>query len=182
MVNLEMVRQLQALGESVRCVVIFDGVPSDVNDSGVVARWRNVASNALLAGPAAVKPFVRRRAIDTLRGMRRRGGDGNDESGAQERALGYTEVAEHGFVNLYYYLSAAVDRYVTWVYDVDAIVVKADNVWPGVRADYHWTHHINGALTYCTAPGDHHSMFFPENAVKMADALGPMLQRYDRTQ
>ena len=99
----------------------------------------------------------------------------------QERALGYADTDAHGYVNLFYYFTAAADRYEVGRYPVDVLLVKADHVWPSQPHDYHWGQHIDGNLTIVTAPGDHHSMFFPENAPQMARVVGEVLASYDDT-
>ena len=65
-------------------------------------------------------------------------------------------------------------------YPVDVLLVKADHVWPSQPWDYHWSQHVDGELTVVTTPGNHHSMFFPENAPQLGAAISPILDRYDQ--
>ena len=43
-------------------------------------------------------------------------------------------------------------------------VLKADHVSPVQPDDYYWRPHVTGQLRWRNVPGDHHSMFYPENA------------------
>ncbi len=63
--------------------------------------------------------------------------------------------------------------------DVDAGLLKAEWVWPIQPHDYYWGGHILGNIDIVEVPGDHHAMFFPENAPTLAAALRPLLARFD---
>ena len=101
------------------------------------------------------------------------------EREAQERALGY-EAGDAGFVNLYHYFTATANRYQLERYDVNVTVLKADQVWPIHRDDYYWRDHLLGSLEWHSVPGDHHSMFYPENAPALADAVREVLRRVEQ--
>jgi acyl transferase domain-containing protein/thioesterase domain-containing protein/acyl carrier protein len=178
-ITLEMVRQLQELGDEVDHVVLFDSVPSEVVRPNSATRWLRVARNAKRHGVNEVKPFVRRRMLNTVRRYVPERSDRQVEQDDNDRSLGYTDVANQGYVNVYHYLSATLAKHVTGTYQVDATLLKANLVWPEVPDDYKWASHITGALTWVNVPGDHHSMFYPENAPTLASAVSRALRPLD---
>jgi acyl transferase domain-containing protein/thioesterase domain-containing protein len=179
LVALEMVRQLQAVGEQVDCVVLFDSVPAGRMQPGRLARWRRLAGHVRRHGIGPLRPYLRQQLANGLHRVLPERSERTAEHEQQERALGYADTGAHGFVNLFYYFTAAAERYETGVYDVDAILLKADHVWPTQPEDYHWRSHLMGDLIVRTVPGDHHSMFYPEHAPRLAAVLGPLLELYD---
>ena len=171
-VTFEMVRQLQALGEEVRYLVLFDSVPP--GKAGPVDRRDDpqrrsptcAATGYCQAAPLSVPSCqghdqaVRPDATwtDDLRRRTRR------SSGLRRRRL--------GFVNLYYYFSAVAERY--------EIGARSTSTPPCSRRsgcgrsqphDYHWRPaHTVGELDIVEVPGDHNTMFYPENAPRLAEA------------
>ena len=63
--------------------------------------------------------------------------------------------------------------------DVDAVLLKAEWVWPSQPNDYHWGRSVNGRIEIAEVPGDHHAMFYPENAPRLAEVLTQMLDQLD---
>jgi hypothetical protein len=98
---------------------------------------------------------------------------------ANQRELGLLDVEQIGFVNLYYYFGAVADRYEIGSkrVDVDAALLKAQWVWPTQPHDSYWGPHITGHIDIAEVPGDHSAMFYPENAPRLAEVLGPLLDR-----
>ena len=94
---------------------------------------------------------------------------------ADERDLGMRDVESLGFVNLFFYFSAAADKYVMSTIDVNAAILKAEWVWPIQPHDYYWGQYITGRLDIAEVPGDHNAMFYPENAPRLAEVLMPLL-------
>jgi acyl transferase domain-containing protein/thioesterase domain-containing protein/acyl carrier protein len=178
LVTVEMVRQLQDLGEQVDVVVLFDSPSTGSMGVGKWARRRNVARHLVSNGLGPVKPYLKTAAPPWVKRLLRRQEQVLEEE-RQERALGYVDTGSLGFVNLFYYFSAAAERYTTGRYAVDAILLKANKVWPAQSDDYDWGRHLDGELTIRRVPGDHHSMFYPENAPKLASVLRPLLAAYD---
>jgi acyl transferase domain-containing protein/surfactin synthase thioesterase subunit/acyl carrier protein len=179
-VALEMVRQLQELGETVRYVLLFDSVPGGKATPDVRSQARNLIHHARHDGLAAIKPYLKYLVVSALRRYVPERPERSEEIAGEERALGYTEVSAHGFVNLFHYFSAAAEKYQTGRYRVDIGVLQADNVWPKQPADYYWTPHIDGRIDTRHVPGDHHSMFFPENAPRLADVVRELLADVDQ--
>jgi acyl transferase domain-containing protein/thioesterase domain-containing protein/acyl carrier protein len=168
-VTLEMVRQLQDLGEEVAHVILFDSVPPGEATPGFVARVSNFSQNVWRSGWGSVQPFCRRKVSTWYRRLRPYDQWRLDHLAAEERALGTVDV--EGVNNLFSYFSATADRYALKTYDVDTTVLKADYVWPVQPSDYYWGDFIRGSLTIRTVPGDHHSMFYPENVTQLAEVV-----------
>jgi acyl transferase domain-containing protein/thioesterase domain-containing protein/acyl carrier protein len=177
-VALEMARQLKGMGESVDHVVLFDSSPPGTTSPGRRVRWAQL-TRRLVRGQFSVVWGVALRSfkgsvhrVVPERSHRRR------DRELQERALGYDGDLTD-FVNLYHYFSATADQYVLASYDVDVTVLKCDEVWPVIRDDYFWSGYVTGRLAWHIVPGDHHSMFYPENAVRLAAVLRRVLDPLD---
>ncbi len=179
MVAIEMARQLQAAGETVDLVVLFDSPTSGQGMPGPLRRWTNLARHALRHGPRAIKPYLRYQAAGMFHRVVPQRAYRTAQIEQDERDLGYIDTEVHGFVNLYYYFTASAAKYEVGRIDVDALLIKADLVWPVQSEDYGWGEHITGRIEIRTAPGDHDSMFFPENAPALAEALRPALDALD---
>jgi acyl carrier protein len=176
LVALDMVRQLQLAGEVVRLVLLFDSVPPGRAFPGRVKRKLYIVRNAVRHGPSSVRPYLRyvaklwfRRFVPAPGGQAARDFYEHEVGVAQEGT---------GYINLFPYFSATAERYTVTSYDVDVVVFKAQHVWPTQRDDYYWTPHIAGHLEFRLVPGDHDSMFFPENvpylAQEVREALSPL--------
>jgi thioesterase domain-containing protein len=59
--------------------------------------------------------------------------------------------------------------------EVDAVLVKADRIWPVHPHDYHWSRFILGRIDVISTAGDHWSMFYPEHVPHLAEVLTPVL-------
>jgi len=176
----EMARQLQALGEQVERVVLFDSPVPGEETVSTGKQWANLASNARRYGVQSLKPYLRRRAREiALRYapflVHKAGRD--DELANAARQIGAVDVEDSGFVDLFYYFSAAASRYVMRPLDVDVVLMKADKVWPVHPFDYHWGRYVQGRVDVVSTPGDHWAMFYPENVPHLAEALMPLLDR-----
>ena len=178
-VALEMVNQLQALGETVDHVVLFDSVPSYIGPLPRTTVWANTARHAMRRGVGPVKPFVRHRIVEVVRRFVPEKQERLAEHQDNDRALGYAGVDQLGYVNPYFYVSAALSEYQTGEYQVDATVLTADLVWPALPPDYYWTPHIKGQLEFRTVPGDHNTMFYPEFAPTLGRVVSEVLRRHD---
>ncbi|MGI9029402.1 MAG: thioesterase domain-containing protein, partial [Ilumatobacteraceae bacterium] len=176
-VTFEMVRQLQALGEEVRYVVMFDSVPPGCANPPPAQQVRNLMRNARRHGHATLKPYVRERVREELSRFVPARQERADQVVQEERDLGIRDVEGLGFVNLFYYFSAAADRYQMHPVEVDAAILKAEWVWPVQPHDYYWGQHLRGELDIAEVPGDHNAMFYPENAPRLAEVLATVLQR-----
>jgi acyl transferase domain-containing protein/thioesterase domain-containing protein/acyl carrier protein len=178
-VTFEMVRQLQEQGADVQYMVLFDSVPPGRAYVSERAALRNLARNVKRHGLDPLRPYIREhlRARASKFIPRRPGRAAQIES--DERELGQRDVEDLGFVNLFYYFSAAADRYEMKTVDVDAAILKAEWVWPTQPHDYYWSNHINGHLDIVEVPGDHNAMFYPENAPRLAEVLEPLLDRHE---
>ncbi len=179
LVTLEMARQLREQGEQVDLVVLFDSAPPGKVKPNRVNRARYMVGHVARGEFRPVVIHLLRGARVRLERLVPRSRTRVADTERESVALGYQNIESHGYVNLYYYFSAAADRYVVGEYDVDVLLVKADRAWPTQPPDYHWAPHITGELTVVTSPGDHHTMFFPENATRLAVEITPVLARYD---
>ena len=181
LVTLEMARQLHEMGEQVDLAVLFDSAPTGKMTPMLKRRLVNLSRHVREGRASDVLPYAKRGIKKRIRRFVPETAERVAEHAVQERALGYADTDAHGYVNLFYYFSAAANRYEMGRYPVDVLLVKADHVWPSQPHDYHWGPHIDGELTILTSPGDHHSMFFPENAPVLAQVVGPVLAQYDDT-
>jgi acyl transferase domain-containing protein/thioesterase domain-containing protein len=174
----EMARQLQALGEKVVRLVLFDSPVPGEETVSTGEQWANLARNLRRCGYAELKPYFRRRARELASNyapflLRKEGRD--EELASAARQIGAVDVEDSGFVDLYYYFSAAASRYRMQPLDVDVVLMKADRVWPVHAYDYHWGRYVRGHVDVVTTPGDHWAMFYPENVPRLAEVLMPLL-------
>ena len=174
-VTFEMVRQLHAMGEVVRYVVMFDGVPPGLADPTGLPAMRNLLANIFRHGYGPLRPYVRHRMASALKRIIPERQWRVDMIASEERDLGIRDVEDLGFVNLFFYFSAVADRYNMGTIDVDAAVLKAEWTWPTQPHDYYWGRHIRGELDIAEVPGDHNAMFYPENAPRLAKVLTSLL-------
>ncbi|MFV0308088.1 MAG: type I polyketide synthase [Desertimonas sp.] len=175
-VTFEMVRQLEELGEQVEFLILFDSVPPGKAAPSSGVALRNLIGSVTRHGLPAIMPFIKRsvkgwagRFIPTNRFR-------EIEHEGVKRELGMGDPTELGFVNLFYYFTAAADRYEMTTIHVDAVVLKAEWVWPTQPDDYYWGRHIDGDLEVREVPGDHNEMFFPEHAPRLAAVLREVLE------
>ena len=178
-VTFEMVRQLHALGEEVRYMVLFDSVPPG---RAMVPKGRqvgNLLANIHRHGWGPLRPYVRARVKGFVKRFVPERQWRADYLASEERDLGLRDVEGLGFVNLFFYFSAAADRYEMSTIDVNAAVLKAEWVWPIQPHDYYWGKYIKGDLDIAEVPGDHNAMFYPENAPRLAEVLQQILDSHD---
>lgn len=174
-IALEMTRQLQEMGREVRAVVLFDSVPAGAI---VLPPWTsrmNVVRNLVRHGYGPSSAYLKKR----LRGR-------------AAKLLGLPTSAPHvplaldddlggdSVVDLSDHFAEVSLDYDLGVYDVDVILVKADNMWPYQPHDYHWTKHLGRSLSMITAPGTHESMFQEPNVETLWERLAPQLDALDR--
>ncbi len=178
-IALEMVRQLQALGEQVRTVVLFDSIPAQFGFPTNGRRARYVAKNLVTAGPKPVLPYLDELARRTLRKFVPSPAAREAARHEQAKEMGYTDVTEFGFVDLEDHFATVVQRYVMPRYDTDAVLMKADEVWPIHPHDYYWKRYVTGRIDVVTVPGNHNTMFATDNAMVLAEKLVGILDAYD---
>jgi thioesterase domain-containing protein len=179
LVALEMTRQLRDLGETVDLTVLFDSPRAGQAWPSRTQIWRRVAGHMLRRGIGPLKPFLRARVkhsilrfIPTLKRH-------NAEHEQDEIELGLADTEAHGFVNLFYYFGATSEKYQMTSYPSDVLLLKADRSWPTQAWDYGWGQHVEGRLEIRIVPGDHNSMFYPENAPALARVLSAELAARD---
>jgi acyl transferase domain-containing protein/thioesterase domain-containing protein/acyl carrier protein len=177
-VTFEMVRQLRELGEEVRFVVLFDSVPPGKAAPSGSQQLRNLLANIRRHGLDPMQPYIKARVRHSLSRVIPRFAERQHQLEADERDLGVRDVEDLGFVNLFYYFSAAAEKYRMGTIDVDAAVLKAEWVWPVQPHDYYWGAHIRGDLDIREVPGDHNAMFLPENAPRLAAVLDDVLDAH----
>lgn len=176
-VAFEMVRQLEALGEEVTFVVLFDSVPPGRVAVPRGQQLRNLLANIRRHGFGPLRPYIRSRIKDSVQRFVPERRWRTELTKQEERDLGIRDVEDLGFVNLFHYFSAAADRYDMSVIHTDAAVLKAEWVWPIQPHDYHWGRFIDGELDIAVIPGNHNAMFYPENAPRLAEVLDEVLTR-----
>ncbi|MEM8704884.1 MAG: beta-ketoacyl synthase N-terminal-like domain-containing protein [Actinomycetota bacterium] len=169
-VALEMTRILEARGATADLVVLFDTpTPGNLRPS-FARRWINVARTAVTEGPSAVSSHLR----SVVRYWTRRALPRADARQAQldqnARELGY--IVEDGQVaDLYFHFTSTADKYVPTRYRTAVALIRADEVRPTQAPDYGWIRFIDGPVQVSTTPGDHHTMFYPENVGVLADLV-----------
>jgi thioesterase domain-containing protein len=176
-VALEMARLLQADGEHVGGVVLFDS-PIGKISLGRRVHAGHLLRNLVTRGPGPVLPIVTSRLHGTTLGRRLlfRGRRSIDEISHEAN---YEDMQAHGFNDLYDHFTDVSERFAVGHYDVDAILVKAQLRWPLMSDDYGWSDHITGRLDVVIAKGDHESMFSAQNAPGLAADLAPLIDRFD---
>jgi thioesterase domain-containing protein len=172
-----MVKQLQQLGEEVRLLVFFDSVPPGQAHQRASKMASRILGNIRRHGLASMRPFLEFHLKGNIRRFMPRSATRQDAVAAEQEELGVEQLDEGGFANLYWYFTATEERYQMSTLDVDAALLKADWVWPTQPEDYHWRRYLRGDLELDTVPGDHNTMFLPENAPRVAAALMEILDR-----
>jgi thioesterase domain-containing protein/acyl carrier protein len=175
LVALEMTRQLRDLGETVDLTVLFDSPRAGQAWPSRTQIWRRVAGHMLRRGIGPLRPYLRSRVKSSILrfvpALKRH----NPEREQDEVELGLADTAAHGFVNLFYYFGATSEKYQMTSYPSDVLLLKADTSWPTQAWDYGWGEHVEGRLDIRIVPGDHNSMFYPENAPTLARVLSAEL-------
>jgi acyl transferase domain-containing protein/thioesterase domain-containing protein/acyl carrier protein len=175
-VALEMVRQLQELGEVVDLVVLFDSPVGRISLRRTV-HARYFIRNVLKHGPGVAMPIITSRLQANRLGRYLFFG-GRRSVHERSHVLNYEEMLEHGFHDLFDHFSTVVERYQVGTYGVKVLLVKAQLRWPLMNEDYGWRAHIDGRLETLVAPGDHESMFHGSNVEAMVAELAPRLEPY----
>ena len=171
-VALEMVRQLQGLGEEVSHLFLIDSVPHGRVWPPREEQIRNLLSNLRRSqGRSTVLAYIKRRWL-----VRRRRDWITDESTAVPEPSIVPTTHENDVVDLFDHFSTAALEYRLARYRVDATVIKADDVWPMQPHDYYWSQVIDGSLTVRTSPGNHLSMFSDELVPELAAAIDEALR------
>ena len=201
LVALEMVRRLSALGETVDKVVLFDSAPPGRLSPPPVEVARNLAGHLLRRGPGPLAPFLKATGgawlrdrlhaaadltrpllgdgvISKLRGLAPRSARWRTDTTELFQALGYSD-GDHGLVALDDHFASVAMAHELGRYDVDTALIRADLVWPTQPCDYGWGASIEGRISLHAAPGDHNTMFYPENAEALAQVLQEALQDVD---
>ncbi len=178
-IAVEMVKQLEALGERVQYLVLFDSIDPQYLGPPFRSRLNHLSRNLVRHGIRELWPF-----LDELarRRYRRIVPTPPEKAAAREqqaKEMGYTDVSEFGIVDLEEHFATVVHRYPLDRYDVDAALLKADEVWPIFPPDYYWSKHITGSIDLVSVPGNHHTMFAPENAPILAGKLAKLLDDHE---
>ncbi|HEV8299262.1 MAG TPA: SDR family NAD(P)-dependent oxidoreductase, partial [Acidimicrobiales bacterium] len=177
-VALEMAAKLRAAGEHVRYVVLFDSIPPEHVYPRNTTQLRHVIANLCIRGPKPVWPYLDEWARRTFRRVVPTPEARERARREQAREMGFIDVSEFGFVNLEPHFARIVREHRLGIYAVDALLLKADEVWPIHRHDYFWGGVITGTLDIRTVPGNHNTMFNPEHAATLAAALVPLLEAH----
>jgi aryl carrier-like protein len=139
MVALEMAHQLKELGEDVSLVVLFDSIPQDNIWPDRWTRRLNLARNIARHGVKDIRPFLAKRVH-----WRKNGGSIDMFRDDRLAGLGFVDVEDFGFVDLFHDFTARAERYkMRDHYDVDALLIKAADVWPMHPYDYHLTPYVD---------------------------------------
>ena len=160
--------------------MLFDSVPPGKADPAELTQLRNLLGQhppPRLGAAAAVHQGAPQEQGAALHP--RRAAAAIDEIDDDERELGQRDVEALGFVNLFYYFSAAADRYQMSRSTSTPRCSRPSGCGRCQPHDYYWGRHINGHLDIAEVPGDHHAMFFPENAPRLAEVLSALLERHD---
>jgi thioesterase domain-containing protein len=182
-VTLEMVRQLQAVGEHVDNVLLFDSVPTFAPDEmpSRLRRARNLVENLRKDGLAAVAP--RYSADKITRYLSRKlpflpvQSASVPNTAVADWALGWDYV--DGYVDLYDHFTAVARRYEVGTYDVDVTIFKAAQIAPILPHDYFWGEHLRGAIAMRRVPGTHQTMFYPEFSRALAQQIREALDEVE---
>ncbi len=105
-----MLRQLKALCEEVRFVVLFDSVPPGKAEPPRGVALRNLAANIRRHGFGPLRPYISTQVKAWIHRFVPVNRYRAAEEEADKRELGMGDVHDLGFVNLFYYFSAAADR------------------------------------------------------------------------
>ena len=178
-IALEMVTQLEALGERVQYLVLFDSIDPQYLDPPFDSRLKNVTRNLAREGLRELWPFIDelarkryRRIVPTPPGKRA-------ARERQSREMGYQDVTELGFVDLEDHFAEIVHNYRFGRYVTDCALLKADEVWPVFPPDYYWRNYVTGHIDIVSVPGNHHTMFAPDNAPILAAKLSRLLDEHE---
>lgn len=173
MVALEMVHQLRELGEEVAYCVLFDTIVQDNVNPPRAQRRKNLIINALRHG-LAVKPFVVQQVRSKLRGEYV-----DPFRDARLDGMGFDDFEVLGIVDLFDEFTARAERYkVRPYYDVDAMLIKAADVWPMQPYDYLLTKHVRSLDIRTTSMG-HRAMFTPDYVPQLVELVAPALDAHE---
>ena len=180
-VAFEMSKQLRALGQSVQYLVLFDSIGSQYLGPRFGSRLKNVTRNLGREGVRELWPFLDELARKRYRRIVPSPAAKQAAREVQSREMGYSDVTEFGFVDLEDHFAEVVHRYRLGSYSVDYALLKADEVWPVFPKDYYWSRYVTGVIDIVSVPGNHHTMFAPENAPILAAKLTRLLDEHDPT-
>ncbi|HEX7096492.1 MAG TPA: thioesterase domain-containing protein, partial [Acidimicrobiales bacterium] len=172
-VALEMAHQLEELGEEVAYCVLFDTIVQHNVDPPPFQRRKNLLINTLRHG-VAVWPFVKQRIHAKLRGE-------HIELFRDVRldGMGFDDLEQLGIVDLFDEFTARAERYkMRPHYNVDALLIKAADVWPMQPYDYLLSKYVR-RLDIRTTPFGHRAMFTPEYAPQLAAIVAPALDAHE---
>lgn len=178
-IALEMVTQLEALGERVQYLVLFDSIDPQYLDPPFGSRLRNVTRNLAREGLRELWPFIDELARKRYRRIVPTPPGKMAARERQSREMGYQDVTELGFVDLEDHFAEIVHNYRFVRYITDYALLKADEVWPVFPSDYYWRNYITGRIDIVSVPGNHHTMFAPDNAPILAAKLSRLLDEHE---
>ncbi len=173
-IALEMSRRLQSIGHDVRAVVLFDSVPAGAIELPAWTSRKNVLVNLLRNGWGPTSGYVKSRLQSRVARML-----SIPIGGVDGAPVSIEDDVEDRIVDLSDHFARISVEYAMPTFDVDAVLIKADLMWPYQPHDYHWSPYVGGTLTTITAPGDHETMFAYPNVETVWERLGPILDRHD---
>lgn len=173
LIALEMVRQLRVLGEDVDYVVLFDSTPGGRAFPDAVTRRTNLVRHVMRGGVRPVVPYLKYVLGNRFPKLMGRPPVERDDEVADDEYLDNVD-------DLFWYVSRKAEEHPETTYRVDALLLKAEHNWPGLPDDYYWTPYIDGTMDVRVVHGEHHSMFFPENAEHLGRVLAAALDERDR--
>ena len=165
-----MSRRFAENGDRVPRVVLLDTVPNLASVPTLRRALLYAVENAVRSGPRSLVPWLKfnwsvrvlRRGRETLDGL-------------DALNLGFGRVEQFGFVNLWTHFTEVAQRYEFTRYDVDVVIAKAQEVFPGWPWHYKWRGKVTGSIDAVIVPGNHYEMFTTENAPILARLIAPYL-------
>src|SRR5690606_2677166 len=93
--------------------------------------------------------------------------------------MGFDDFEVLGIVDLFDEFTARAERYkVRPYYDVDAMLIKAADVWPMQPYDYLLTKHVRSLDIRTTSMG-HRAMFTPDYVPQLVELVAPALDAHE---
>jgi thioesterase domain-containing protein/GT2 family glycosyltransferase len=96
-------------------------------------------------------------------------------------ALGHSDFAARGLVDLSVPMAAALEGHEVRTFDTDALLVQSSAIWPMFPDGYEWQSYVAG-FSRTVVPGDHHTLLMPESVNKFAQVLTAALKSTKSTQ
>lgn len=147
---LEMTSLLRDAGIDVEHVLLFDSAPPGLDAPDRNLRLSHLASHLSNRGASALKPYAHtlltRRLDAVLLG----------------KYVEYPPPESEDHVDLYDFFETVAGQHELTTYDADVTLIRANDTWPMMPADYYWTRHLTRTFQTIDTPGDHLTMFSSE--------------------